>query len=81
MQSQKAFVVPPQSGDQQAWVTPTAVVGLGFDLFQYRIIHGLHTGEDLGVEFSDDGGVFLIAITLRDSAGSFLKSNNSYVPD
>ena len=61
MQSQKAFVsAVPQTADQQAWVTPAAVAGLGFDLFQYRILDGLHTGEDLGVEFSDDDGVFLL---------------------
>ena len=62
VQSQKAFVsAVPQTGGQQAWVTPAAVAGLGFDLFQYRILHGLHTGEDLGVEFPDDDGVFLLA--------------------
>ena len=54
-------MVLPQSGDQQAWVTPTAVVGLGFDLFQYRIIQCLHTGENLGVKFPNDAGVFLLA--------------------
>ena len=49
-----------QTGDQQAWVTPAAVAELGFNLFQYRILHGLHMGEDLGVEFPDDAGVFLL---------------------